>query len=180
VKNEIMDLENVRAEAEKIARAYNPDGLSPFPFEKITAANVDVAIAVSKNLPENVSGVIAYLSSESKYAILVNENKHVNRRHFTIAHELGHYFLHKEEIQKELFVDGDNVLEGGAMLFRKDDQPATQFEIEANNFAASLIMPEGLVKRAWGKLKDVDDCARVFSVSVEAMSIRLSRLGLIH
>lgn len=66
------------------------------------------------------------------------------------------------------------------MLYRRDEAVSTKLETEANNFAASLIMPAELVKRAWEKLRDVEDCAQVFNVSVEAMSIRLSRFGLVN
>ena len=76
-------------------------------------------------------------------------------------------------------VDGDNYLETSSTLYRLDDAQRTQVEKEANNFAASLIMPEALVRRAWDTVKDIEECAKIFNVSVSAMSIRLTRLGLI-
>ena len=177
-----MTIEEIRQKAEKIAKVYNPEGLSPFPFDNISREKKDLKILLTAKLPENVSGVINYFSDETDpgFVIFINKNKPVTRQHFTIAHELGHYFLHQEEIKKEFFVDEENVLDHTSMLYRRDEAVSTRLETEANNFAASLIMPEDLVKKAWEKLHDVDDCAQLFSVSVEAMSIRLSRLGLVN
>ncbi len=76
-------------------------------------------------------------------------------------------------------VDGDNVLDRVGILYRRDEALSTKLEVEANNFAASFLMPADLVKKAWEKLKDVEECAQVFNVSIEAMTIRLSKLGLV-
>jgi Zn-dependent peptidase ImmA (M78 family) len=40
-------------------------------------------------------------------------------------------------------------------------------------------MPKDLVISAWSTLKNIEECAKIFNVSVSAMSIRLERLGLI-
>ena len=69
--------------------------------------------------------------------------------------------------------------ESNGMMFRSDNAPTTEMEIEANRFAASLIMPEKWVLKAWSELENVVECAKVFNVSVSAMSIRLERLGLL-
>ncbi len=173
-KNEICDL------AENYARGYNPEGLSPFPYEKITSDKKDLDI-YSVEIEEKVSGAILYIKEENRFRIVINKNKPQTRKNFTIAHELGHYFLHKEIIKgnENLLVDEDNTLDGNNILFRLDGAEASKIETEANNFAAALIMPTSLVKDAWAAIKDVEECAKIFNVSVVAMSIRLERLGLI-
>ena len=177
-----MTIEEIRQKAEEIARLYNPEGLSPFPFGNVQKDNKDLKILLTAKLPENVSGVIGFFpeETEANFVILINKEKSATRQQFTIAHELGHYFLHKDEIKTELFVDEENVLDRAGMLYRRDEVTSTKLETEANNFADSLIMPSELVRKAWEKLHDVEDCAQVFNVSVEAMSIRLSRLGLVN
>jgi Zn-dependent peptidase ImmA (M78 family) len=166
--------------AEEKAKKYNPDGLSPFPFEKIQQDNKDLQIIYSNNLPDNnISGIITFITEENKFIIFVNTNKAPVRQHFSIAHEIGHYFLHKEIIKKEeLIVDQENSFEN-KILFRLDGAEYDQIETEANIFAAVLIMPENLVRKAWDEFKNVEECANIFSVSTSAMSIRLERLGLI-
>lgn len=175
-----MTLDQINQQAEEIAKQYNPENLSAFPFENIQNDKKDFRILLSPKLPSDVSGMTAFLPDQNIFTILINETKPATRQYFTIAHELGHYFLHQEEIKKDPFVDKDNVLDSANTLFRRDIAISTQLETEANNFAASLLMPTDLVKKAWGKLGSVEECAEIFKVSIEAMSIRLSRLGLIN
>ena len=174
-----MTPEEIRNYAEQLSKQYNPEGFSPYPFENIQRDKKELKILLTEKLPDSVSGVIGFLPEESAFVILVNKTKPSTRSNFTIAHELGHYFLHQDEIKKEMIVDGDNVLDRAGMLYRQDNVLSTKLETEANNFAASFLMPADLVKKAWEKLKDVEECAQVFNVSVEAITIRLSRLGLV-
>lgn len=174
-----MEISEIRRLAEEMAEKYNPEGLAPFPFEKIVSDKGDLRIVQANDFPDDVSGAVGYFSERQVYAIFVNQNKPQTRQHFTIAHEIGHYCLHKDFIRDTIITDGDGVLDTTGFLFRPDTSPKTRLEIEANNFAASLIMPEILVKNAWEKLRDVEACAEIFSVSVVAMSIRLTKLGLV-
>ena len=63
---------------------------------------------------------------------------------------------------------------------KKESTQQLNLEVEANKFAASFLMPRNLVEKVWQKLKDVDECAHIFSVSIVAMSIRLSELDLVE
>lgn len=175
-----MTKEEICLLAEDIASKYNPSGLSPFPYEKITDENKDLEI-VSAEINQGISGAIIFLDKEKVFRIIVNKNKPQTRQNFTIAHEIGHYFLHKDKIKTNdnLLVDGENSLDGSGALFRLDVAEMTQIETEANNFAAALIMPTKLVQDAWLSIKNIEECANIFNVSVSAMSIRLERLKLI-
>lgn len=170
------DYTTIRELAEEIAEKYNPQGFSPFPFDKVSLENDDLDIIEINTLGTEVSGVISYLADEDSFVILVNSLKPQVRKHFTLAHELGHYFLHKDIVKKEEFVVTG---ETDTNLFRLDNAVYSKIETEANIFAASLIMPKSLVYKAWEELKDVSKCANVFKVSVSAMSIRLEQLGLL-
>ena len=173
-KEEICDL------AEKIAKQYNPEGLSPFPYEKIVEDKGDLKIYLVEDLPENISGATKFSQENNSFWIVINKNKPKTRQNFTIAHELGHYFLHQDIIKtEEVLVDDESSLDGTTVLFRLDASEASMIEIEANNFAAAMIMPTELVKNAWATLNNIEECARIFNVSMSAMSIRVERLGLI-
>ncbi|MFA4844656.1 MAG: ImmA/IrrE family metallo-endopeptidase [Candidatus Margulisiibacteriota bacterium] len=175
----MASLAEISTEAEEIACKYNPDGLSPFPFENILQDKSDLKILDSYKLPENVSGAIVLNNDVNKYLILVNKQKPVTRQYFTTAHEIGHYFLHKEQIKSSnIIVDYEDLLDSNSALFRADSITTNQIEREANNFAAVLLMPEKLVRTVWAKLNNIEECAKVFNVSVIAMSIRLGKLGL--
>jgi len=70
-------------------------------------------------------------------------------------------------------------------MFRdeKSSEGSDRREIEANHFAACLLMPEELVELEIEKLgrdldeSDIETLAQIFEVSPIAMSIRLSALG---
>lgn len=175
-----MEVQKAIKKAEEIACEYNPEGISPFPFDKIQSDKSDLNIYLSDRLKPEISGVIYFDASNNAFNIVVNEDKPATRIQFTIAHELGHYFLHSDIIKKqEAIVDGDYSLDGENILYRLDNYETNRLETEANNFSANLIMPKKFVIKAWGKLQNVEECAKVFNVSVSAMSIRLEKLGLI-
>lgn len=173
-----MNNEEVVRIAERYARKYNPGSIAPFPYENVLAAHPDLDIHYVDLEDDNISGVTLF--EDGRYTILVNDTKPDTRQHFTLGHELGHYFLHQDYLREQKgVVDQDAWLDGPNMLFRADDIVKTQLEIEANNFAAALLMPEDLVRRAWQAFGSIQECSRIFRVSVIAMSIRLTRLGLV-
>lgn len=104
----------------------------------------------------------------------VNASHHPNRQRFTIAHEIGHVVLHEGE---DLFVD---------RVFRRDGRSSAAVdpvEIEANKFAASLLMPEEFLLADVSGLKlpltceAVEELSRRYQVSQQAMTFRLDNIG---
>ncbi len=165
--------------AEKIREEYNPDGLSPFPYQNIEQDKKDLSVIFTE-MPDKISGAITYDKSIEQFIILINKKKQPTRQNFTIAHELGHYFLHSEIIKSdETFVDNDDTLEG-RMLFLLDEEKSTIIETQANKFAASLIMPEKQVMKVWDTFKDIAECANIFNVPILTMTIRLTSLDLVN
>ena len=175
--------EKLREAAEKgeeIAKAFNPKTNIPFPFKEVVRKHNDLELVfrslsnvdISNN--SDVSGLILYDDKKGQFTILVEKSKPENRQYFTVAHELGHYFLHKETLkEKSLVVDGD------ATLYRLDNGLSNTQESQANYFATSLLMPEKKVKKAWKFFdKNIEKCAELFYVSLTAMSIRVDILDL--
>lgn len=174
------NIEKAIQEAERIRNDYNPDNISPFPYQNIQSQVSDLKVFFSPIEGDNLSGAITYEDESKIYTIIVNTKKPTTRQHFTIAHELGHYYLHKNKLSSdEWIIDDDNSLDGAKTLFRLDNGERNVIEKEANNFAAALIMPEELVGDAWKKIKNIEECAKIFNVSILAMTIRLEKLGLI-
>jgi Zn-dependent peptidase ImmA (M78 family) len=175
----MSSLTHIRALAEEYATKYNPEHLAPFPYENILSVHADLAVYFTDLDDDDVSGVTLF--KDGAYSILINSRKPATRQHFSLGHELGHYFLHKEALQNSRgIIDGDETLDGPHFLYRRDsDSRDLKQEVEANNFAASLIMPADLVRQAWEATTDVEECARIFNVSIVAMSVRLVILGLV-
>jgi Zn-dependent peptidase ImmA (M78 family) len=100
------------------------------------------------------------------------------RQRFTLAHELGHITLHRKEIESTVHVDRGSLRRD--LLSSAGTDP---IEIEANAFAAELLMPAKFVKAALeGRAIDLEDddavaaLAKRFRVSEAAMRFRLDSL----
>ena len=100
--------------------------------------------------------------------IYVNTNDSFSRKTFTIAHELGHLILHENKKQ-EVFYRVD--------IARISEEDKAE-EQEANWFAASLLMPENVIRKYSSLTKDTEKLAKIFGTSPSAMYYRLKNLGL--
>jgi hypothetical protein len=125
---------------------------------------------VSAPLPTSVSGEIRPHPLEAnRYKIKVNRYEPETRQRFTAAHELAHFFLHKDEIRGGI-VD--------TVMYRSN--LSSILEAQANRLAADILMPVKLLEEQIDNLPeamDVDDAAGVlaaiFGVSKIAMKYRL-------
>lgn len=161
--------QEIEDQATEVLRKH---GLFSIPVDPVTLANREgIRVNNAKFSDENLSGLVA--KRGPNVTILVNQSDVPFRKRFTIAHELGHHFLH-------LLSDGDFV-DTQVDLFRDaeaGESTPQSVEVQANQFAAALLAPEGLVRPAFEKIQSVPELARLFNVSEEAMAIRLARLGL--
>jgi hypothetical protein len=118
------------------------------------------------DLPKNISGKIikdGKHGGRSGYSILINANDPTVRRRFTVAHEIGHFVLHRPRI-------GDGLVDDA--MYRSG--LSTWAEVQANKAAADILMPYSLIDKAvQSGVKSLDDLAALFVVSLQAMSIRL-------
>lgn len=124
---------------------------------------------------EELSGMI-YVK-DGVPIIGVNSLHHPNRQRFTIAHELGHLELHRQMITSSVHVDKN------FPALMRDPKSATGtelLEIQANQFAAELLMPRTLIDQALaGNQFDIDDdgpieeLAKKFRVSKQALEYRI-------
>lgn len=159
----------------------------PVDLRRILAA-LKLELRISP-MNEAYSGYLAV----DKRMIVVNERHPEVRRRFTVAHEIGHYDLHRKgRDSADMFVDR-------ADYFQDDDKrevyyrhhhfgPADyRMEVEANAYAAGLLMPEKLLEQYLeqnannidlSKPEGVQMAADAFRVSRLAMGYRLRNLGL--
>ncbi|MCR4686007.1 MAG: ImmA/IrrE family metallo-endopeptidase [Lachnospiraceae bacterium] len=95
------------------------------------------------------------------YVIFCNDNEPEYRVRYSVAHEMGHY------------------VNGHKMNIKVDDPLYEKQEIEANCFAAQILMPEQIIRefRHRGKVVDVDFLVDVFGVSEDAAQKRLKTLA---
>jgi Zn-dependent peptidase ImmA (M78 family) len=95
-------------------------------------------------------------------------------RRFTLAHELGHYFLQGHF--EYLFPQGVEKHESESGFISDD-----RYEREADAFAAALLMPEGLFRSVAARvrpgLKAVETLSSQCGTSLTATAIRYARLS---
>ena len=148
----------------------------PVPVDKI-AKKLGAKLQYSP-LDKELSGMV-YIKDGTPI-IGVNALHHANRQRFTIAHELGHICLHKKHISKEVHVD-----KNFPMLMRdtKASEGIDEIEIQANSFAAELLMPESLLRAELeNHTFDIDDdsfvmaLSKKFKVSSHAIQLRLGKI----
>ena len=103
---------------------------------------------------ENTDGI--QITEGEKATIGYNQAQHPHRQRFTVAHEIGHLLL--GHTSKNFILD----------LNSKKPE-----EIEANQFAAELLMPLEMLKKDLQSKKNAKDIAREYNVSEEAVWWRL-------
>lgn len=150
-------------------------GLHSIPVDLIALANrLGIKVNNAKFSEPNLAALLS--KRGSNVWILLDEASHPHRKRFSIAHELGHHFLHLE-------TDGE-MIDRDTNFFRVNEYASKEItqerlkEIEANQFAAALLMPERLIRQSWQDRPSISKLARLFQVSEETMGYRIASLGL--
>lgn len=140
-------------------------GSVDYPLDVTALAREVGAEVFVAELGENVYGMIE--GSASGATIYVDRESPLNRRRFTIAHELGHMVSYKDEAGLDTFVD-----------VRDEDGRGNAAEIYANEFAGELLMPATSMREYIDQGFDNFDIARELAVSAAAVSYRRQILGI--
>lgn len=159
-------------DAEQFAEKLVKDENLTLPIDVLSlASSRDIHVEAKPASTKGVSGML--VRSGENYAITYATHiKSDGFRRFSIAHELGHYFLagHPEAVFRS----------GHTHESRSGFASGDQIELEADHFAAGLLMPRHLFKAAAGRYSDgfeaiknlADDCG----TSLTASAIRYARL----
>lgn len=172
-----QQIKRIREQASQLLRQH---GVMTAPVN-VEGLATSLGIVIRRTPAEDeVSGFL--LNQKPGPAIIgVNSLHHPNRQRFTIAHELGHYALHDfDELHVDQYV----------MRLRSSASSTGEHkeEVEANRFAAELLMPESMLQDEILRLgvqdlsddKAMQQLAKQFQVSVQAMTNRLTSLGYIY
>jgi Zn-dependent peptidase ImmA (M78 family) len=170
--------DSIEAQAQELLDQLAVRGI-PVPVDKIAKALG--ARVLYTPLDEELSGMI-YIK-DAVPIIGVNSLHHPNRQRFTLAHEIAHLHLHRHHITQAVHVDK----RFSESMLRRDSLSATgtqRLEIEANQFAAALLLPkarlEELLNSAELDVEDeraLEDLARKFKVSKATVQYRIRNLA---
>jgi len=115
--------------------------------------NADLQMGISGQLTER----------DGKWVIRVNRHENKKRQRFTVAHEIAHFILHRDQIDSELT---DDTFYRSGLSERK--------EVEANKLAAEILMPWALISQVTAEEgKTTAELADELRVSEVALKIRL-------
>jgi len=155
---------------------------APTPIKEL--AEAEGLTIVEMAFDSEMSG--ALIRSHGSSGIVVNAAQHPNRKRFTIAHELAHYLLdHADKDEDHIDWKFTVIRRDGKSSEASDIQ-----EIEANTFAACLLMPSDFLRAdlndqiGFNGEADLDEAqikamAKRYRVSEMALRFRLANLGLI-
>lgn len=153
----------------------------------VTSAPVDVesiakglgAVVVNQEEEKTGEPISGFFMKHGKQLVIgINSSESSVRQRFTLGHELGHMLLH----DRDYVLDSDVVYRNRSKISDGTDRD----EVEANLFAAELLMPEFLLEKELAKYPaavnedQIGDIAKKFKVSAPAMTIRLAHLGMLE
>lgn len=147
------------------------------------AEELGLQVVSTTELPNGISGSISKEGDD--YIIYVNSKQPLRRQRFTIAHEIGHFVKHRDHLDAADEILNPAKKELVSSLPRKDQSSITlpdaeekKREIEADDFAGELLMPQVKFKEIWSKAQSLQVVADYFGVSAMAANVRAALLGL--
>lgn len=171
-----MKIDDAGGNPTKLAAAITqqlPDLSKPIPVREIANA-IDI-YEIREALLDDLEGGLVTTDDKSIGEILVHRDRPETRKRYTIAHEIGHYVnpWHRSDNPQ-----GFRCRTRDMSLDRHDPSDrAAKMEVEANQFAAELLMPRQQVKqflrgKAGGDIEHILSLACRFHVSREAAARR--------
>lgn len=137
----------------------------PVPVDSIAELHLQLALEYldMKSLfpAADVHGAIWFQQSRIGIDQSLDPDANPSRRgryHFTLAHEVGHWRLHRQHFvsnlaQRMLFGDGTPHPD----VVCRSSEVSQPVEWQANAFASCLLMPRKLVHAAWTDFRQTDD-----------------------
>ena len=206
-KVDILSRTQIDDEAKKFLIKYRPNALKE--ATKLDLENLienDLGLNIDyQNLDENhqILGATVFKDGYMNTMVfdikLSEDYKQEGRFLFTLAHEIGHWILHRkhffiDEQQQSIFhlledENKDNFIicvkrNESAMLYVRKKTPEEWIEWQADNFASSLLMPKDIFKTTYEHLKEenmnkeqiLKELSNIFGASKKACEIRINIL----
>lgn len=160
-----------------VASLIQNHAIKKAPVDIVKLAEKCGAVVAYENFGDEISGLV--FRKGEKFVIGVNGEQSESRKRFTVAHELGHILLHD---LPDVHIDRNFTV-----MFRSSESSLAKnvLEIEANAFAAELLMPEAFLLKDLRNVsldiedgRQVDELANKYNVSSQAMTYRLQNLSL--
>ena len=195
-----VDTKDLWKSAEQVREKYWPENNLPVDTEKIVEFRLRLNIEPIHNLLSTID-IDAYLKTDLNgivvdYDCYMNE-KFANRMRFSFAHELGHYFLHRDIYTSLVIMSPE---EWKDFILNLPENEYRSFEWQANEFAGRLLVPYANLAEEVGKACELirknnlatflttdsdavlsrisPTLCKPFGVSTDVIEIRVKREGL--
>ncbi len=187
----VIRLSDVQKEACSFLKKYHPVNTLPIPIEDIVELRMKIGLNVVSGLKQ-LLGIDAFINSGFT-EIFVDEfsfDKYPQRTRFSIAHEIGHFILHKEWYKQNGPENTDDYL---TFLKKMGEDVYKKIERQASTFAGLVLIPTEhlarLFKERLGRVpvnEDpeifsgiIQDLPSIFNVSEMPILWRLQDEGII-
>jgi len=164
-----LDLLEAESEAKNVIRQHGITSLPVCPFT--IAKKADITVQPKDSTEPGVSGFLMRVGSA--FAILYA--RHIDNEgfiRFTVAHELGHFYLPGHP--QLLFPSGDGIHQSRSGFISQQRE-----ERQADQFAAALLMPEMLFRKAIDRAGQgfpaVQSLADLCKTSITSTAIRYAK-----
>ena len=150
-------------QVEELALQYSAQTAPESPIHEVT----------EKDIPGCMGALVYGENHPRQWGILYHYDQTPGRRAYTIAHEFGHYVLHRERIDQNEEYDGGVYCNEDSVLRRN----GSGIELEADEFAANLLMPlhdfrKQIPARSTPTFDDLGKVADRYGVSLTAATLR--------
>jgi hypothetical protein len=143
-----IDQNQLRELADQKRQKYWPEGILPVDTTKIIELRLRLEVEPMFDLLSTLD-VDAYLKTDLSGIVVDHEcymnDKFINRLRFSMAHELAHYFLHRE-IYSSLSLSSPE--DWKEFIQNVPETEYEAFEYQANEFAGRFLVPYEKLKSA--------------------------------
>jgi Zn-dependent peptidase ImmA (M78 family) len=166
VKKANPDLDLVALVSEAFLRRFGLDSR-----ERLAEIAEEIGIEVLYRPAESFDGALLRIRDAQRGYIVINSRiREESRRRFTLAHEIGHFVLPGQQ-EVSAPCKQQRIENWDADLYRP--------ELEANRFAAEILMPRGLMAefvQSEPSLESIRSIAKLCGTSLTASAVRLITL----
>lgn len=142
-------------------------------YSRQIAPHSPIHQVVGQDLPGCVGALVYSDTSPRQWGILYDRGQPETRRAFTVAHEFGHYVLHRGLVEQDERFDGGIYCDENSV----DRRAGKGIEKEADQFAAALLMPfhdfrKQIPSKDRPSLERLGTVAKRYGVSLTAATLR--------
>lgn len=143
----------IQQKAWKILNEAYPDGIPvPVPVEELIEQHFKIGLEIGEiniaGIDDRIDGYADFYQNRIWINSQLEEFGYYARMRFTMAHELGHFYLHLPYLK-----DGKTPYQY-AETYKNH---YSRIEAQANMFAGSLLMPPPLMYKKWLEIRKTDE-----------------------